>query len=90
MSADERTVLLDALLAADIDAARMMPGTGCCALPDTVRLTGHAVKAGCAGVLMLPPFYYKGVSEDGLYRSYSEVIDGLAKLAFEMPGISAG
>jgi 4-hydroxy-tetrahydrodipicolinate synthase len=75
LSADERIALLDALLAADVNAARMMPGTGCCALPDTVRLTGHAVKAGCAGVLMLPPFYYKGVSEDGLYRSFSEVIE---------------
>ena len=75
LSADERIALLDALLAADVDAARMMPGTGCCALPDTVRLTGHAVKSGCAGVLMLPPFYYKGVSEEGLYRSFSEVIE---------------
>jgi len=53
----------------------MMPGTGCCALTDTVRLTEHAVKAGCAGVLMLPPFYYKDVSEDGLYRSFAEVIE---------------
>jgi 4-hydroxy-tetrahydrodipicolinate synthase len=52
-----------------------MPGTGCCALTDTVRLTEHAVRAGCAGVLMLPPFYYKGVSEDGLYRSFAEVIE---------------
>jgi 4-hydroxy-tetrahydrodipicolinate synthase len=52
-----------------------MPGTGCCALTDTVRLTEHAVKAGCAGVLMLPPFYYKDVSEDGLYASFAEVIE---------------
>lgn len=75
LSVDERIALLDALLEANVDAARMMPGTGCCALPDTVRLTAHAVRAGCAGVLMLPPFYYKGVSEDGLYRSFSEVIE---------------
>jgi 4-hydroxy-tetrahydrodipicolinate synthase len=73
-SVNERIALLDALLAADLDPARMMPGTGCCALTDTVRLTEHAVKAGCAGVLMLPPFYYKDVSEDGLFRSFSEVI----------------
>jgi 4-hydroxy-tetrahydrodipicolinate synthase len=52
-----------------------MPGTGCCALTDTVRLTEHAVKAGCAGVLMLPPFYYKDVTEDGLFRSFAEVIE---------------
>jgi 4-hydroxy-tetrahydrodipicolinate synthase len=75
LSVNERVALLDALLAADVDPARMMPGTGCCALTDTVRLTEHAVKAGCAGVLMLPPFYYKDVSEDGLYRSFSEVIE---------------
>ena len=56
----------------------MMPGTGCCALPDTVRLTAHAVKLGCAGTLMLPPFYYKAVSDDGLFRSYAEVIERVA------------
>ena len=75
LSVNERIALLDALLAADIDAAHMMPGTGCCALTDTVRLTEHAVKAGCAGVLMLPPFYYKDVSEEGLYRNFAEVIE---------------
>jgi len=75
LSVTERIALLEALLAGGVDPARMMPGTGCCALPDTVRLTEHAVKAGCAGVLMLPPFYYKGVSEDGLYRSFAEVIE---------------
>ena len=75
LSVNERIALLDALLAADVDPARMMPGTGCCALTDTIRLTEHAVKAGCAGVLMLPPFYYKDVSEDGLYRSFAEVIE---------------
>ncbi len=75
LSVNERIALLDSLLAADVDPARMMPGTGCCALTDTVRLTEHAVKAGCAGVLMLPPFYYKDVTEEGLYRSYSEVVE---------------
>lgn len=75
LSVNERIALTDALLAADVDPARMMPGTGCCALTDTVRLTDHAVKAGCAGVLMLPPFYYKDISEEGLYRSFAEVIE---------------
>lgn len=75
LSVSERISLFDALLAGGVDPSRMMPGTGCCALPDTVRLTEHAVKGGCAGVLMLPPFYYKGVSEDGLYRSFAEVIE---------------
>ncbi|MGH8633047.1 MAG: dihydrodipicolinate synthase family protein, partial [Burkholderiales bacterium] len=53
LSTNERIALLDALVSADVDPSRMMPGTGCCALTDTVRLTEHAVKAGCAGVLML-------------------------------------
>jgi len=75
LSAEERMELLDRLVAAGLDPARMMPGTGCCALTDTVRLTAHAMKAGCAGVLMLPPFYYKGVSDDGLFRSFAEVIE---------------
>jgi 4-hydroxy-tetrahydrodipicolinate synthase len=71
----EKLALLDALCDAGIAADRMMPGTGCCAFPDTVELTRHAVRRGCAGVLMLPPFYYKGVSDDGLFASYAEVIE---------------
>jgi 4-hydroxy-tetrahydrodipicolinate synthase len=74
MSTDERISLLDALVAARIDPSRMMPGTGCCSITETVELTAHAVKHGCAGVLMLPPFYYKDVSEEGLYRYFSEVV----------------
>jgi 4-hydroxy-tetrahydrodipicolinate synthase len=74
MAAEERMTLLDALIAAGIDPSRMMPGTGCCSLTETVELTAHAVKQGCAGVLMLPPFYYKNVSEEGLYRYFSEVV----------------
>ena len=78
LSADERIELLDRLVENGLDASRMMPGTGCCALTDTVRLSAHAVKRGCAGVLMLPPFYYKGVSDEGLFRSYAEVIERVA------------
>src|SRR3954464_3465625 len=74
MSTEERMTLLDALVAAGIDPSRIMPGTGCCSIAETVELTTHAVKHGCAGALMLPPFYYKNVSEDGLYRYFSEVI----------------
>jgi 4-hydroxy-tetrahydrodipicolinate synthase len=75
LSLDERIELLDRLVGAGIDPARMMPGTGCCALTESVRLTAHAVKLGCAGVLMLPPFYYKGVSDDGLFRNFAEIIE---------------
>jgi 4-hydroxy-tetrahydrodipicolinate synthase len=75
LSVEEKIELLDRLVAAGLDPARMMPGTGCCALPDSVRLTAHAMKVGCGGVLMLPPFYYKGLSDDGLFRSFAEVIE---------------
>jgi 4-hydroxy-tetrahydrodipicolinate synthase len=75
MSVAEKLALLDQLVAAGVPAARMMPGTGCCALTDSVEMTRHAVGLGCGGVLMLPPFYYKGVSDDGLFRSYAEIIE---------------
>jgi 4-hydroxy-tetrahydrodipicolinate synthase len=75
MSVAEKMTLLDALVEAGVPGDRMMPGTGCCALTDTVELTRHAVQKGAGGVLMLPPFYYKGVSDDGLFASYSEVIE---------------
>jgi 4-hydroxy-tetrahydrodipicolinate synthase len=74
MSAEERMTLLDALVAAGIDPSRVMPGTGCCSITETVELAAHAVTHGCAGVLMLPPFYYKNVSEEGLYHYFSEVV----------------
>jgi 4-hydroxy-tetrahydrodipicolinate synthase len=75
LSVGEKLDLLERLVGAGLPAARMMPGTGCCALTDSVELTRAAVKLGCGGVLMLPPFYYKGVSDDGLYRSYAEIIE---------------
>ena len=75
LAAGERTDLLDHLVDSGVDPIRMMPGTGACALTDSVKLTAHAVKRGCAGVLMLPPFYYKGVSDDGLYRNFAEIIE---------------
>lgn len=74
MSVAERRALLDAAGEAGLDPMRMMPGTGGCALPDAVELTKAAVELGCAGVLMLPPFYYKGVPDDGLFAFFSDVI----------------
>jgi 4-hydroxy-tetrahydrodipicolinate synthase len=74
-SVEERIELLEAALAAGIPAGRLMVGTGCCALSDSLRLTRHAVESGCGSVLMLPPFYYKGVSDEGLFASYAEVIE---------------
>jgi 4-hydroxy-tetrahydrodipicolinate synthase len=74
----EKRSLLDGLLAQGTTPSRLMPGTGACAVPDAIELTRHAVSAGCAGVLMLPPFYYKGVSDEGLFRYFAQVIDAVA------------
>jgi len=75
LGCDERIELLEVLIDSGVPASRIMPGTGTCALTDSVRLTRHAVEHACAGVLMLPPFYYKGVSDEGLFAAYSHVID---------------
>jgi len=75
MSVEEKLELLEALVKGGIPAAALMPGTGHCALSDSVAMTREAVRLGCGGVLMLPPFYYKGVSDEGLFRNFSEVIE---------------
>jgi 4-hydroxy-tetrahydrodipicolinate synthase len=75
---DERMELLEELEDSGIDPAKLMPGTGMCSVSDAITLTQHAVDVGCGGALMLPPFYYKGPSEEGLYRYYAQVIDGIA------------
>jgi 4-hydroxy-tetrahydrodipicolinate synthase len=75
MSPAERMALLDRLIEAGIPAQKLMPGTGACAMTDAVTLVRHAVDHGCGGVLMLPPFYYKGVSDDGVFAFISGVIN---------------
>jgi len=75
MSVAEKRKLLEALIAGGVPAASLMPGTGHSALTDSVEMTRAAVEMGCAGVLMLPPFYYKGVPDEGLYRNFAEVIE---------------
>jgi 4-hydroxy-tetrahydrodipicolinate synthase len=75
LSVPEKRNLLEKLVAGGVPAASLMPGTGHCALPDSIEMTRAAVELGCAGVLMLPPFYYKGVSDEGLYRNFAEVIE---------------
>ena len=94
LSLEERERMLEALLKDGVDPARLMPGTGCSALPDTVRLTRKAVQAGCAGVLMLPPFYYKNISDDALFRSFAEAIERVADprlriFLYHIPQVSA-
>ena len=93
LSVRERQSLLEKAFAAGLDPARMMPGTGACSLPETVELTKAAVAGGAAGVLMLPPFYYKGVSDDGLFAFYSEVVQrvgdaGLRIYLYHIPPVA--
>lgn len=93
LSLAEKLTLLDQLIEAGLPPASMMPGTGCCALTETAQLTRHAVAAGCTEILMLPPFYYKKVSDDGLFRYFAEIIErvGDARLRiylYHIPALS--
>lgn len=74
----ERRAGLDALIAGGIAPSRILAATGCVALPETVELTRHAVAHGCAGALVLPPFFFKDITDDGLYASYAALIEAVA------------
>lgn len=74
-SASERMGILDGLAAAGIPLEKSMPGTGAAAFTDSVEITRHALGMGVGGVLMLPPFYFKGVNDDGVFAAYAEVIE---------------
>src|SRR5882762_7963548 len=84
MSAGERMALLDRLIASGVPAARLMPGAGACSVTEAATLIRHAVGHGVGGVLMLPPFYYKGMSDDGLYAFFASVIDRVGSAALRM------
>lgn len=71
----ERIRTLDIIVDGGVPADRLLVGTGCTAIPDTVELTRHAVETGAGGVLVLPPFYFKNVSDAGVIASYEEVIE---------------
>jgi 4-hydroxy-tetrahydrodipicolinate synthase len=89
----ERIAVLEGLVARGIPAATMLPGTGTTAITDTVLLTRHAGELGCRGALVLPPFYYKNPSEDGLLAYFNEVIQrvggGIAIYLYNFPQQSA-
>jgi len=84
MAPGERMALLDRLVEAGIPPQKLMPGTGACAMTDAAALVRHAVGHGCGGVLMLPPFYYKPVSDDGIFAFVSNVIDKVGAAALRM------
>jgi 4-hydroxy-tetrahydrodipicolinate synthase len=74
----ERRRLLERVVSGGINPQQLLVGTGCCSLADSIELTKNAVQSGCAGALTLPPFYYKQVSDDGLFRYFASLIDGVA------------
>ncbi|MBV9553966.1 MAG: dihydrodipicolinate synthase family protein, partial [Alphaproteobacteria bacterium] len=84
MAASERMTLLDRLIASGIPAAKLMPGAGACSIAEAAMLVKHAVGHGCGGVLMLPPFYYKGMTDQGVYDFIAAVIDRVASSKLKM------
>lgn len=76
-SVAERTAAVDALVAAGIEMHRIVVGAGACALPDAIALSRHAVQRAGAAVLVTPPFYYKGVSDDGIFAFFEGLVAGV-------------
>jgi len=77
-SSAERKALIESVVRAGIAPSQLLPGTGVAALTETVDLTRHALSLGVTTVVVLPPFYYKDITDEGLYASYSEVIQRVA------------
>jgi 4-hydroxy-tetrahydrodipicolinate synthase len=74
----ERIAAVEGLIAGGVPARRILVSTSCAALPDAVELTRHAVRAGTFGCLLLPPFFLKGVPDQGVIDAYRWVIDKVA------------
>jgi 4-hydroxy-tetrahydrodipicolinate synthase len=77
-SRDERKAVMSAYKAAGLPLDRLMVGTGAAAVSDAVALTRHAAELGFAGALVLPPFYYKGVPDDGLLAYIGTLVQATA------------
>ncbi|HNP08498.1 MAG TPA: dihydrodipicolinate synthase family protein [Cyclobacteriaceae bacterium] len=77
-SLEERMKALDFLIEKGMAPHQLLVGTGCCSLLDTIALTKHAMSKKVGGVLMLPPFYYKGITDDGLTDYFKLVIEGVS------------
>lgn len=76
-SSAERKAILEAALAGGLTPDQLLPGTGLANIPETVDLTRHALAQGVTRVVMLPPFYYKGVSDEGLFAAYARTIEAI-------------
>lgn len=76
-SVDQRLGVMQSIAKSDLPLDRLMVGTGAASLDDATRLTKAAAELGFAGALLLPPFYYKAVPEEGVFRFVSAIIDAL-------------
>ncbi|MFT4605020.1 MAG: 4-hydroxy-tetrahydrodipicolinate synthase [Rhodothermales bacterium] len=83
-SVAERTAAVDSLAEAGIEMHRIVVGAGACAFPDAVEICRNAVDRGCAGVLVTPPFYYKGVSDDGIFAFFERLMAGVGSDALRV------
>lgn len=81
---EERIEALAALVAAGAPAERLVPGTGLTSFPDTAKLTRACLDLGCAGAMVLPPFYYKGVPEAGLHAYFARLIGAVGRPCFAL------
>jgi len=91
-SLDQRVSLMQKA-AANLPNDRLMVGTGAAALADAITLTKTAADAGFAGALVLPPFYYKGVSEDGLHAFIARLVtetksEGIPLYLYNFPAMT--
>jgi 4-hydroxy-tetrahydrodipicolinate synthase len=90
----ERRAAAEALVAGGVPAQRILVSVSCAAVPDTLALVRHAQDIGAWGVLLMPPFFFKGVSDDGIVESYRQVIEGSADrplrvVLYHIPQVSA-
>lgn len=91
-SVAERRQLLAEIIERGLDPSRIIVGVGCAAVTDTVALSNDAAQMGCAALLMLPPFYYKGLPEEWLGQAYAWVFERLQSpppvLLYNIPQVS--
>lgn len=78
LSRDQRVRVIQAVAKANIPSDRAIIGTGSCSVSDTVFLSKLALSSGYPNVLIVPPFFYKNVSDDGLFLYFSTVIDQIS------------
>ena len=83
-SVDERQRALDAYVAGGLDPKTMIVGVGCCARSDSVAVTKHALSHGVCRVLLMPPFFYKNNTDEGLAKAIAEVIDAVGSSTMEL------